>query len=266
MTSTKMVSTRFKDKSALVTGAAQGIGKGIAEGLASEGAIVILVDKSPLVEEVAQKINESGGIASAFVADLESYYGAEEMVRFALERYQKIDILINNIGGAIWMKPFDQFTEGEITREIYRSLFPTLWSCRAVIPEMVKQKNGTIVNISSVATRGILRGPYSAAKGGVNALTASLAFEYADRGIRVNAIATGGTEAPPRAIPRNENPLTADEEGWMQEVVDQTIDSTYFKRYGVIEEQVRVALFLASEESSYITATVIPVAGGDQGL
>ena len=83
-----------------------------------------------------------------------------------------------------------------------RSLFPTLWCCRAVLPHMLKQQRGTIVNVSSVATRGVNRVPYAAAKGGVNAITASLAFEYAGQGIRVVATAPGGTEAPERRIPR----------------------------------------------------------------
>ena len=163
------------------------------------------------------------------------------------------------------MKPFQEFTEAEIIKEVNRSLFPTLWCCRAVLPEMIGNQHGTIVNVSSIATRGINRIPYSASKGGVNALTASLAFEHAADGIRVNAVATGGTEAPPRKIPRNANPLSADEQEWMQAVVDQTRDRTFLGRYGTIQEQVNAILFLASDESSYITGTVVPVGGGDQG-
>ena len=96
-------------------------------------------------------------------------------------------------------------------------------------------------------------------------MTASLAFEYANDGIRVNAVATGGTEAPPRKIPRNAKPLTDDEKSWMNSVVDQTIDRTFMKRYGTIDEQVNAILFLASDESSYITGSTIPVGGGDEG-
>ena len=175
------------------------------------------------------------------------------------------DVLVNNVGGAIWMKPFTSFSEEEIHKEISRSLFPTLWCCRAVLPAMVEQQSGTIVNVSSIATRGINRIPYSTAKGGVNAMTASLAFEYASDGIRVNAVATGGTDAPPRKIPRNATPLTDDEKLWMQAVVDQTIDRSFMKRYGTIDEQVNAIVFLASDESSYITGSTIPVGGGDAG-
>ena len=92
-----------------------------------------------------------------------------------------------------------------------------------------------------------------------------LAFAYAKDGIRVNAVATGGTEAPPRKIPRNAKPLSEQEEQWMQDVVDQTKDRSHMKRYGTIQEQVNAILFLASDESSYMTGTVVPVGGGDQG-
>jgi dihydroxycyclohexadiene carboxylate dehydrogenase len=140
-----------------------------------------------------------------------------------------------------------------------------MWCCRAVLPGMVERQQGVIVNVSSVATRGIHRIPYSAAKGGVNALTASLAMEHAHNGIRVNAVATGGTEAPPRRVPRNEQPLNEREQQWYQGIVDQTVASSLMHRYGTIAEQVSAILFLASSESSYITGSVLPVGGGDQG-
>ena len=95
-----------------------------------------------------------------------------------------------------------QFTDAEIRAEIDRSLMTTLYACRAALPSMVDRGQGVIVNVSSAATRGIHRIPYSAAKGGINAITASLAMEYADAGIRVVATAPGGTEAPPRRISR----------------------------------------------------------------
>ena len=107
--------------------------------------------------------------------------------------------------------------------------------------------------------------PYGAAKGGVNALTACLAFETAGRGIRVNATAPGGTEAPPRRIPRNSAEQSPQEQVWYQQIVDQTVDSSLMKRYGTIDEQVEPILFLASDAAAYITGLVMPVGGGDQG-
>ena len=259
------MSKRFDNKVCVVTGAAQGIGRGVALRLANEGGKIVMADFSPLVEDVLAEITANGGHATTIQADLETYQGAQDVVDKALDTYGRIDILVNNVGGAIWMKPFISFSEIEIEKEISRSLFPTLWCCHAVLPSMIKQQSGTIVNVSSIATRGINRIPYSTAKGGVNAMTASLAFEHASDGIRVNAVATGGTEAPPRKIPRNTKPLTDEEKGWMNAVVDQTIDSTFMKRYGTIDEQVNAITFLASDESSYITGSTIPVGGGDAG-
>ena len=259
------MSKRFDNKVCIVTGAAQGIGRGVAIRLASEGAKVVMADFSPLVEDVLAEITTNGGDATTIQANLETYQGAQDTVNKAMETYGRVDVLVNNVGGAIWMKPFINFSEEEIQKEISRSLFPTLWCCRAVLPAMVEQQSGTIVNVSSIATRGINRIPYSTAKGGINAMTASLAFEYANDGIRVNAVATGGTDAPPRKIPRNTTPLTDDEKLWMQAVVDQTIDRTFMKRYGTIDEQVNAIVFLASDESSYITGSTVPVGGGDAG-
>ncbi len=260
-----MQTQRFLNKVVVVTGAAQGIGEGVALQAAREGAQLVLVDRSELLSDVLTAVQALGAEAIMVLADLETFAGAESAMAAAKERFGRIDVLINNVGGAIWMKPFQEFTEAEIIKEVNRSLFPTMWCCRAVLPEMIGNQHGTIVNVSSIATRGINRIPYSASKGGVNALTVSLAFEHAADGIRVNAVATGGTEAPPRKIPRNANPLSADEQEWMQAVVDQTRDRTFLGRYGTIQEQVNAILFLASDDSSYMTGTVVPVGGGDQG-
>lgn len=256
---------RFLNKVVIVTGAAQGIGRGVALQVAAEGAQVVMADRSEYVAEVLAEIQAAGGDAVTINADLETYAGAQSVVAKAIDTYGRVDILINNVGGAIWMKPFQKFSEEEIIKEVNRSLFPTMWCCRAVLPEMLKNQKGTIVNVSSIATCGINRIPYSASKGGINALTKSLAFAHAKDGIRVNAVATGGTEAPPRKVPRNTAPLSEQEQVWMQEVVDQTIDRTFMRRYGTIQEQVNAIVFLASDESSYMTGTVVPVGGGDQG-
>ena len=157
------MSKRFDNKVCIVTGAAQGIGRGVALRLASEGGKIVMADFSPLVEEVLAEIIANGGEAVTIQADLETHQGAKEAIDKALDSYGRIDILVNNVGGAIWMKPFTSFSEAEIQKEISRSLFPTLWCCHAVLPTMVKQQSGTIVNVSSIATRGINRIPYSTA-------------------------------------------------------------------------------------------------------
>lgn len=253
---------RFAGKTMVITGAAQGIGRGVALRAAAEGASVLLVDRADFVRDVAR---EAGGQARAFTCDLETSDGAVAAMRAAEDAFGRIDILVNNVGGAIRMRPFAEFAPAQIEAEIRRSLMPTLWSCHAVLPAMLRQGAGTIVNVSSNATRGIRRVPYSAAKGGINALTQSLAMEYGEAGIRVVATAPGGTTAPPRTVPRNPEGDDAREQAWMAEAVAQVTASTFVKRYGTLDEQIAPILFLASDEASYITGSVLPVAGGDLG-
>lgn len=253
---------RFAGKVLVVTGAAQGIGRAIALRAAAEGGRVLCVDRADFVAEVAA---EAAGQARAFVADLESWDGADAAMRHAVAAFGGIDILINNVGGAIRMRPFAEFEPAQIDAEIRRSLMPTLYCCHAVLPHLRARGGGTIVNLSSNATRGIHRVPYSAAKGGVNAITQALAMELAGQNIRVVATAPGGTDAPPRRIQRNAEGDTPQERAWMAEVVGQVRQSALMKRYGSIDEQVAPILFLASDEASYITGTVLPVAGGDTG-
>ncbi|EMD9438077.1 1,6-dihydroxycyclohexa-2,4-diene-1-carboxylate dehydrogenase [Burkholderia cepacia] len=258
-----MIMQRFSGKVIVVTGAAQGIGRGVALRAAAEGGRVLFVDRADFVAEVAAEA--TGGETAGFVADLETYEGAHAAIAHAAQTFGGIDILINGVGGAIRMRPFAEFEPAQIDAEIRRSLMPTLYTCHAVLPHLLARGGGTIVNISSNATRGIRRVPYSAAKGGVNALTSALAMEYAEHNIRVVGTAPGGTSAPPRRVPRNAAGDSEREQAWMGEAVRQVTESTYLKRYGSLDEQIAPILFLASDEASYITGTVLPVAGGDTG-
>lgn len=260
-----IVSGRFANKVMVVTGAAQGIGMGVAARAAAEGARVVLADKAEFVTEIADAIVAQGHSAHAVNCDLETYEGARAAMTAAKHTFGRIDILVNNVGGAIRMRPFAEFEPEQIDAEVRRSLMPTLYCCHAALPTLLQQRSGTIVNVSSNATRGIHRVPYSAAKGGINALTQSLAMEYAEAGIRVAATAPGGTNAPPRRVPRNPDSNDQREQVWMADVVEQVTRSTFMKRYGSIEEQIAPILFLASDEASYITGSVLPVAGGDLG-
>ena len=257
---------RFAGKVAVVTGAAQGIGEQTARRISAEGGILVLADRSELVKELADDLSDDGGATLAVTADLEHWEGAESLVKQVLSTFGRIDVLINNVGGAINFKPFTQFTDAEIRAEIDRSLMTTLYACRAALPSMVDRGRGVIVNVSSAATRGIHRIPYSAAKGGINAITASLAMEYAGDGIRVVATAPGGTAAPARRISRGTpEPRSDAERAWFDAHIEQTIGSSLMKRYGTLDEQAAAICFLASDEAGYITGSVLPVAGGDAG-
>ena len=227
---------RFSDKVVAITGAAQGIGRQTAEQAAAEGAALLLIDRSPWVHELAATLAQSGSQVLALEADLEQWPSAEQAFADGVAHFGRIDVLINNVGGTIW-----------------------------ALPWMLKQGKGSIVNVSSVATAGVNRVPYSAAKGGVNALTRSIAMEYSGSGIRINAVAPGGTEAPPRLTPRNDEQPGEQEKAWYQQVVDQTVASSLMHRYGTLAEQANAILFLASDEASYITGVTLPVAGGDLG-
>lgn len=261
---------RFDKQVAVVTGAAQGIGRRVVERLLGEGALVVAVDRSALVEEL-HALPAPDGVPSVsqrlltLTGDMEQQPDCARVMAEAVRRFGRLDVLVNNVGGTIWAKPFEHYQPHEIEAEVRRSLFPTLWCCHAALPTMLAQGQGAIVNVSSIATRAINRVPYGAAKGGVNALTACLAFETGERGVRVNAIATGGTEAPPRRIPRNAAEPSEQEKAWYQQIVDQTVRSSLMKRYGTIDEQVGAILFLASPEASYITGITLPVGGGDLG-
>ncbi|WP_053144607.1 1,6-dihydroxycyclohexa-2,4-diene-1-carboxylate dehydrogenase [Pseudomonas sp. P97.38] len=256
--------SRFNEKVALITGAAQGIGLRVAQRMAAEGARLILVDRSERVLALQEELASAQPVL-ALTADLEQYDECRRVMTLAVAHFGRLDVLVNNVGGTIWAKPFEHYEAPQIEAEVRRSLFPTLWCCHAALPLMLEQGSGAIVNVSSIATRSINRVPYGAAKGGVNALTACLAFETAGRGVRVNATAPGGTEAPPRLIPRNSAEQSPQERTWYQQIVDQTLDSSLMKRYGTLDEQAAAILFLASDDASYITGVTLPVGGGDLG-
>jgi dihydroxycyclohexadiene carboxylate dehydrogenase len=256
---------RFAGKAMVVTGAAQGIGRRVAERAAAEGAEVLIVDRSPHRDEVVEAIGAAGGSAHAFEADLETWEGCAAAMARAVDLHGRIDVLVNNVGGTIWAKPYEHYAPAEIEAEVRRSLFPTLYCCRAALDHMLPAGRGVIVNVSSIATRSLNRVPYAAAKGGVNAITASLAWEVAERGIRVVATAPGGTEAPARAVPRNPKPQEAQEAAWYQTIVEQTVQSSLMKRYGTLDDQAGAILFLASDDASYVTGVTLPVGGGDLG-
>lgn len=257
---------RFQGMVALVTGAAQGVGRATARRLAAEGAEVVVVDRvAGPAQAVVDAIRSDGGKAVVSTQDLEHRAGAVAMVANVRERFGRLDVAVHNVGGTIWAKPFWDYTPEQITAEIQRSLWPTLWCCHAVLPLMMENLKGAIVNVGSVATRGINRVPYAAAKGGVAAITTTMALELAERGIRVNSVAPGGVDGGPRITPRNTEPQTEADIAGMQAVMEQTWRDTPMKRMGTPEEMAAAICFLASDEASYITGQTLYVAGGGIG-
>ena len=188
---------RFLDKVCVVTGAGQGIGRAVAKRLAAEGARLVIGELMQATgQETLDMLRAHGVDAHLVVGDISHNAEAEKLMRRTKEIFGRIDVLVNVVGGTIWWKPYDQYTEEEIRLELDRSLYTTLWCCHAVLPHMIEQHSGAIVNISSSVTRGgLFRGPYAASKGAVDALTRTLAAENGEHGIRVNAVAPGSTRS-----------------------------------------------------------------------
>ena len=122
---------RFEGRTGVVTGAAQGIGRTVALNMAREGGKVVLVDRSELVRDVAEEAAATGGECHTITADLEQYAECRRVMEEAQERFGRVDILVNNVGGTIWAKPYAEYEEAQIEAEVRRSLFPTLWCCRS---------------------------------------------------------------------------------------------------------------------------------------
>jgi NAD(P)-dependent dehydrogenase (short-subunit alcohol dehydrogenase family) len=260
---------RLKGKICIVTGAGQGIGRATAKRLGAEGGTVVVADR---VDEGATQtmteLSEHGVAALKVLADLSTFAGAQELMNKTVAAYGRIDVLVNNVGGTIFIKPFHLYTEDEVKMELERSLYPTMWCCLAVLPVMMKQKSGSVVNLGSQSTRGLYRLPYATSKGGILALTKVLAMEYGRYGIRINAMAPGGTEISDRVVPRQfikpgvtvEEP--DDEAEYRREMAEDIRAQQALRRRGLPEEQAAAIAFLASDDASFITGQVINCSGG----
>src|SRR5215467_5502767 len=194
---------RLADKVCVVTGAGQGIGRAVARRLGQEGGRIVVADRiDASATRTLTELGEQGVDALKVLLDLSTFAGARSLMQQALDAHGRIDVLVNNVGGTIWIKPYHLYSEEEVKLELERSLYPTLWCCLAVLPNMMKQVSGSIVNLGSQSIRGLYRTPYAASKGGILALSKVLAKEYGRYGIRINTMSPGATDITDRVTPR----------------------------------------------------------------
>lgn len=246
------VRQRFEDRIAVVTGAGSGIGRETAIGLAREGASVIAADISESVGGVAQEIADAGGTAVAIRADVSERSGAEAPVQLALERFGRLDVLCN-IAGVLAASHSDQTTDEEWDRIIAVNLTGVFYTTRRALPALVESRGAIVMASSTSALSGHpWMTAYSASKGGVLAMTRTLAMEYARRGVRVNAVAPGG--------------ITTPMVGGLE--LPDDVDFSLFDRISPLDEfrgpetVAAAILFLASAEAAHVNGEVLRVDGG----
>jgi len=248
---------RVEGKACVVTGAGSGIGKAIAERLAEEGGKVLCVDvNGETATTTAKGITDTGGIAEALAADVSDSKQVEAFMTLSVELYGQLDVLVNNAGVNI-PGILHEVSDAVIDKTLDVNVKGQIYGCRSAIPHMLRQGGGSIVNISSV--NGLVSEPflsvYSASKGAVVMLTRGVALDYAKQGIRCNAICPGWVDTPI-------NYAHAEMLGGLQKVY-ATIDSFQpIGRPGEPREIAHLALFLASDEASFMTGSIIAADGG----
>ena len=246
----------LKGKVAIITGARRGMGKADALAFAKNGAKVVVSDISQEeCELVVDEIKKNGGEGLAVKCDVTNEKETEEMVKKTVDKFGKVDILVNN-AGICEFKPFLELTEEEWDKTLDINLKGYFLCAQAVAKEMVKKKSGVIINIASVVMGQMGMGMaglahYSASKGGIAALTKTLALEFAPYNIRVNAIAPGAIDTPMAASTKAD-----------PKVLEATLAMIPLHRMGKPEEIANTALFLSSNASSYITGSIVVVDGG----
>jgi dihydroxycyclohexadiene carboxylate dehydrogenase len=239
--------------------------------MAEEGARVMIADRQAAgAARTCGELREYGADADTFVADISTAEAAQTLMAAAKERFGRIDILVNNAGGSMYGPKLGwEYTPDEIVQNVQNNFWTTLWCCWAVLPYMVEQRSGAIVNLGSNAPRGTMRLPYAASKGGVFAITTSLALETATLGIRINCVAPhwSVSEDPEdrlvTRVPTVRPPASPEEQAAEREqLAARHLQNIPMRRPGTKEEQAAAITFLASDDASFITGQILSVAGG----
>ncbi|HPC85645.1 MAG TPA: 3-oxoacyl-ACP reductase family protein [Smithellaceae bacterium] len=245
---------KLRNKVAVVTGASKGIGKAIAVRFAREGASVVLASRTlAVLEEGVREIKAAGGDATAIFVDVRKVESINDLIKKTVDCYGRLDLLVNNAGITMG-GPSEEIKPEDWRAALETDLFSVFYASQAAARVMIPQGGGNIINISSV--NGILAAPrraaYCASKAAVNELTKVLAIEWADRKIRVNAIAPGyvRTELVEDVIHKGAISLEA------------ILKRTPQGRIGEVEDIAGLAVYLASEESAYMTGSIVNIDGG----
>jgi NAD(P)-dependent dehydrogenase (short-subunit alcohol dehydrogenase family) len=253
--------TSWQGHVCIVTGAGAGIGKGIAEVFLDAGCEVVIAEVNRARgEEAAREFQAKYGRGLFVEVDVSKDADCKRMVDETLKAYGKVDTLVNN-AGVNFVKPTLEMTVEDWDRVVNVDLRGTFLCSKYALASMVQVGRGCIINIASVHTKATLGGaaPYAASKGGVMQMTASMAIEFAPYGVRINALSPGLTDT---LIWQQLQEVAADKQG----VIQHWMDNIPLARVGTPQEMGQVALFLASDEASYVTGANILADGGMTAL
>uniref|UniRef100_A0A9E7ZJM4 3-oxoacyl-ACP reductase FabG n=1 Tax=Bosea sp. NBC_00436 TaxID=2969620 RepID=A0A9E7ZJM4_9HYPH len=255
---------RLKDKVAIITGGASGIGKAIADRFAAEGALVVIADRNPdALPAAVTSIEANGGRAVGYAVDVTERERLHEFMNEVVARHERIDVLVNNAGLSRY-RPFATMSGDDWDIVLNVDLKGVFFCSQAVAPHMTRQRYGRIVNIASALGTGAAphntagspggSSAYASAKAGVIMLTKTLARELGPAGVTVNCVAPGTFLTPMSAMTRSPEEVQAH--------LDHRKKTVVLERIGTLEELASCVLFFASDDSSYVTGHTLFADGG----